>query len=206
MAKKVTIRSFGQQLANYVVGEFTKRNKKAFQQRIIAAFQRIKQEMLDEFLEHPVSVEIAGGPDATNTSKTLDGYGNLFSFIGFTEGEEPLSPIIELLNASRIEHIRDTSDGFLMKIFIPASSDIFDVTPMPWADGRSWAEGIERGISGFGRYLNIDTITSRSGAGIESQGVIRRGKFKNSPYISALIGKYAKKFEQISNTVVFTGL
>jgi hypothetical protein len=206
MAKKVTKKSFLKELTTFVVREVVKKNKRAFQQRITVAFDKIRQEMIDEFLSHPISIEIEGGPSAENSSGTLDGYGNLFSFIGFDDGTSPLEPILELLQSTRIELNRETQDGFLMKIYIPSKEDIFSVTPMPWASGRSWAEGIERGISGFGRYLNIDSNTSRSGAGIETQSVIRRGKFKNSPYISALINKYAKKFQQINNTVVLTGI
>lgn len=206
MAKKVTKKSFLKELTTFVVREVVKKNKRAFQQRITVAFDKIRQEMIDEFLSHPISIEIEGGPSAENSSGTLDGYGNLFSFIGFEEGASPLEPILELLQSTRIELNRETENGFLMKIYIPSKEDIFSVTPMPWASGRSWAEGVERGISGFGRYLNIDSSTSRSGAGIETQSVIRRGKFKNSPYISALINKYAKKFQQINNTVVLTGI
>lgn len=207
MAKKVTAKSFQKELTAFVVREVVKKNKRAFQQRITVAFDKIKQEMLEEFLAHPVSIEIEGGPDAENSSGTLDGYGNLFSFIGFNEGDSPLEPIVELLQSTRIELDRETDTGFLMKIFVPSKEDVFSVTPMPWASGRSWAEGIERGISGFGRYLNTDSVnSSRSGGGIEVQSVIRRGKFKNTPYISALINKYAKKFQQINNTVVLTGI
>ena len=207
MAKKVTTKSFQKELTAFVVREVVKKNKRAFQQRITVAFDKIKQEMLEEFLAHPVSIEIEGGPDAENSSGTLDGYGNLFSFIGFNEGDSPLEPIVELLQSTRIELDRETNTGFLMKIFVPSKEDVFSVTPMPWASGRSWAEGIERGISGFGRYLNTDSVnSSRSGGGIEVQSVIRRGKFKNTPYISALINKYAKKFQQINNTVVLTGI
>ena len=207
MAKKVTAKSFQKELTAFVVREVVKKNKRAFQQRITVAFDKIKQEMLEEFLAHPVSIEIEGGPDAENSSGTLDGYGNLFSFIGFNEGDSPLEPIVELLQSTRIELDRETNTGFLMKIFVPSKEDVFSVSPMPWASGRSWAEGIERGISGFGRYLNTDSVnSSRSGGGIEVQSVIRRGKFKNTPYISALINKYAKKFQQINNTVVLTGI
>lgn len=207
MAKKATSKSLQKELTTFVVREVVKKNKRAFQQRIVTAFNKIKKEMLEEFLAHPVSIEIEDGPDAENSSGTLDGYGNLFSFIGFNEGDAPLEPIVELLQSARIDADRETDTGFLMKIFIPSKEEIFSVTPMPWASGRSWAEGIERGISGFGRYLNTDSAnTSRSGGGIEVQSVIRSGKFKNTSYISALMNKYAKKFQQINNTVVLTGI
>jgi hypothetical protein len=162
--------------------------------------------MLEEFRNHPITVEIKAGPDAQNTSGTLNGYGNLFSFIGFDEGDNPTDPIEGLLSLSRIEYSRETKEGFLMKIYLPSKQEIFLETPMPWAKGRSWAEGIEKGISGFGRYLNKDSINSRSGTGIEVDSVIRKGKFSNVPYISALLNKYNQRFQEINKVVVISGV
>ena len=73
------------------------------------------------------------------------------------------------------------------------------LTPMPWAPGRSWARGIERGISGLGYYLKIKTDNSRSGLGIQSSRKVRKSssKFKNMQYISALLKKYKKEFENL---------
>lgn len=205
MAKKASSKSFTKQLEKFVIKETVKQNRKAFQQRIFSAFEKIKKEMIEEFLAHPVSIEILGGPNAQNTSDTLGGYGNLFSFIGFNKGDSPLEPIIDLLKSSEIEESSDTDSGFFVKIIIPSKDDIFSVTPMPWANGRSWAEGIERGISGFGQYLN-SANKGHSGAGIQVESVMRSGKFKNVQYIAALINKYTKKFKQINNTVIFTGI
>lgn len=206
MAGKITARSVEKQLQTFLGKEVSKVYGKSFQERIVTAFNKIKREMLAEFLSHPITVEIKAGPDAENSSGTLGGYGNLFSFIGFNEGDDPISNIEGLLNLSRIEYDRQTETGFLIKIFIPSKQEIFAETPMPWASGRSWAEGIEKGISGFGLYLNKDSINSRSGTGFQSNGVIRKGKFKNTPYISALLNKYSKRFQEINNTVIFSGI
>lgn len=206
MAKKVTIREFQKQFSAFISKKVTQTYSKAFQQRIITSFNKIKREMIAEFKNHPVTVEIKAGPFAENSSGTLGGYGNLFSFIGFDEGDNPTDNIEGLLNLTRIEYNRETKDGFIMTIYLPSKQEIFSETPMPWASGRSWAEGIERGISGFGQYLNIESISSRSGEGIETNSVIRRGKFKNTPYISALMNKYLKRFQQINNSVVVSGI
>lgn len=207
MAKKITVQNVRKQLAAFVTKEVTKTYSKTFQQRIITAFNKIKREMVAEFRSHPVTVEIKAGPFAENSSGTLGGYGNLFSFIGFEQGDNPTDNIEGLLNLSRIEYGRETKDGFTMRIYLPSKQEIFSETPMPWASGRSWAEGIERGISGFGQYLNIDTaVNSRSGEGIQTNGVIRKGKFKNTPYISALLNKYTKRFQEINNAIVISGI
>ena len=69
---------------------------------------------------------------------------------------------------------------------------------MPWATGRSWAKGIETGISGLGYYLLKNTDSSRSGLGIQwPRKVRKKSKFKNTQYISALIKKYEKEFKNL---------
>lgn len=201
---KASLQSLAKALSKFVVKEVVKKNKKSFETKITRAFERIKKQMIKEFLKHPVSVEILAGIQAYNSSGTLGGYGNLFTFIGFDKGSEPLNPIINILEESRIEYGIDSETGFVAKIYLPSSEQIFSETPMPWASGRSWAEGIERGISGFGQYLNTPADRSRSSEGIEIKATVRGGKFKNTTYVSALINKYSKKFEQIDKSVEIT--
>ena len=70
---------------------------------------------------------------------------------------------------------------------------------MPWAVGRSWARGIETGISGLGYYLK-KTKNSRSGLGIQTTiEQVRTGvMFKNSKYISDLINRFNKELKQLN--------
>lgn len=206
MAKKITTISLKKQLKNVLTKEIVKFYGKAFEKGIEDAFNKIKREMVEEFLNHPVTVEIKNGPYAENTSGTLEGYGNLFSFIGFDEGDNPTDVIEGLLNLSEIERGPDAKDGFVMRIYIPSKEQIFAETPLKWATGRSWAEGIERGISGFGQYLNTEAINSHSGTGIQIETKVRKGKYKKTQYISALLKKYLKKFERLEKTTVFSGI
>lgn len=206
MAIKATSRNLKKQLQTVLTREIVKYYGKTFEKRIVTAFNKIKKEMIDEFLNHPVTVEIRNGFGAENVSGTLGGYGNLFSFIGFDEGTDPTDNIQGILNLSKIERTQSGESGFTMTISIPSKEDIFKETEMPWAKGRSWAEGIERGISGFGQYLNTEAISSRSGEGVQTKAQIRKGKFKNTPYISALLRKYSKKFQQLNNVIVTSGI
>jgi hypothetical protein len=66
---------------------------------------------------------------------------------------------------------------------------------MPWASGRSWAKGIETGISGLGFLLRKEG--GRSGKAIQSKNKVRSQRFQNTQYISALIKKYKKEFNNI---------
>lgn len=73
--------------------------KKDFEREARKKFNKIKQEMIKEFLSHPVTLEIMEGPNAANISGTLGGVSNLFAFIGFDQGEQPIAPILTLLEA-----------------------------------------------------------------------------------------------------------
>ena len=165
-----------------------------------AAFQKKKNRMISEFLNDPVTKEIDMGINAKNISGTLGGgSGNLFSFIGFDAGYDPIEPIEEVLLRADFKLVKVTRRTIEFSIFIPEPRDIFAVTPMPWASGRSWAKGIETGISGLGYYLLKSTDASRSGLGVQSPRKIRKkSRFKNTQYITAFIKKYEKEFSNLA--------
>jgi hypothetical protein len=164
-----------------------------------AAFQRVKNEMIAEFLNHPVTIEIKGGIAAKNLSGTLDNITNLFSFIGFDSTSDPTGDIESMLYKTEFKFDRYTNKSIEYSVYIPDAKEIFAATPMPWASGRSWAKGIETGISGLGYYLKVDRENSRSGLGVQSPRKVRKKgvKFNNISYISALIKKYKIKFENL---------
>ena len=168
-----------------------------FEKKIKQDFAVIKSQLINEFLNHPVTKEIKDGPSASNTSNTLNGVSNLFSFIGFEDGSDPIAPILNVFQSIEITFGGEIPMGNKFNINMPRSEDIFSVTPMPWASGRSWASGIEKGISGLGHLLRSRSSLSRSGQAIQSSVKIRSGSFKNTSYISALINKYSKKFSQL---------
>jgi len=173
--------------------------RRNFEKEIKDKFKKIKNELIKEFLSDPVTIEILQGSGGTNISGTLGGVSNLFAFIGFSSGEQPISPILQSLENIQITYnkeIRKRGIGVEFDVSIPTAQDIFAITPLPWASGRSWAEGIERGLSGLGYLLRKDG--GRSGAAVQSRvNKIRSGRFQNRPYISALIKKYTKRFEDL---------
>ena len=173
--------------------------KAPFKKEIDKKFKRIKNEMIKEFLQLPVTQELMQGPDGANISGTLNGVINLFAFIGFDRGDQPILPIIDALENTSIQFSKSLNRpkiGNQYNVFLPTAEDIFRITPMPWATGRSWAQGIERGISGLGFLLRKNN-KGRSGAAIQSRVKVRGGRFKNTAYISAFIKKYRKRFEEL---------
>lgn len=137
--------------------------------RAYSNFYRAKQKFLEQFNEHPVTVELEAGstsPVSTpNISNTLDGYGNLFSFIGFTKGDNPIVPLRQLFeNQIKFRFSSFREGKWYFSISYPDWGDIEDKSKMPWEQGNSWAKAIENGMSNLSYYLNKKG--GRSGGGI----------------------------------------
>ena len=184
---------------NALLRQVPKLKRKDIEAQAKEKFKKIKAEMIKEFLDNPITQEIMAVPSGVNISGTLDGVSNLFAFIGFNEGEDPIAPILIILENVDMQYnreIRRGKPGLMFKVNLPTAEDIFAVTPLPWATGRSWAEGIERGLSGLGYLLRKNK--GRSGAAVQSRvRKVRGGKFRNSPYISSLLKKYRQRFKDL---------
>lgn len=160
-------------------------------------FEETKDKMINEFLQHPITFEINAGPYASNSSGTLNvPDGNLFTFIGFEEEQNPIEPILELLNSITIANDKD-----LIIFKFPSLDDFWEATPMPWQEGRSWAKGIESGISGLNYYLfNRDKmfVESRSGPAIQVQNKLKTGvRYRPTQYITTFLKKYRTIFTKL---------
>lgn len=173
--------------------------RKDFNDIIQDKFNIIKNQLIQEFLNHPVTQEIKAGPNASNISGTLNGKGNLFSFIGFYESDDPIQDILNILESIEVRFVKDIPSGNQFTINFPEPNEIFAATPMPWASGRSWAKGIESGISGLGYYLLRTSSESRSGEALQTSVKLTGSKFKNTKYISALLAKYKKQLINLND-------
>ena len=157
---------------------------------------RAQRMMIEEFTAHPVTREINSGPDAENISGTLGGYGNLFSFLGFYYASDPTAPIYDILTKKiNVSSVRNGENGkFIVYLNnAPNKEEIFKATPFTWLSGRSWVDGIEKGVSGLGQYIYSEAnFNTRSESGVQIKGKAGRGGFKNSPYISAILNNFRK--------------
>lgn len=180
------VRDLGNQIKN------TKKFHAAATRAIKNMEQKAKNDFLAEFDEHPITSEIEAGPDSGNISGTLNGYGNLFSFIGFDLGDSPVAELRLYLRrsikASKLKKEKGAKTKAYFTISKPDMKVIASVTPMPWEAGRSWVRSIERGISGFGYYMNTMTRRfSRSGAGIQVDRRLRSGGYVPKKYMSQML-------------------
>ncbi len=171
-------------------------------------FDPAVKQMEKDFEKDAVTRELVEGVDAVNYSKTLGDLGhregrNLYSFIGFTDGDDPLESIRERLDPEhpdgpKLKYVRGSQARnlvFQFQILAPNKGAIYSSTPMPWANGISWAERIELGIPGVTRFLNKTGLKgSRSGGGIQVKNDIRQARFNNRSYLSKIFGDFIARF------------
>ena len=164
--------------------------------------QEAKSNFIEQFEEHPVTKEIESGPEASNSSGTLNGQGNLFSFIGFERGSNPIAPVSNFLkNAFQVKKLK-TEIGkskiiINYKVSYPTQKELDSLTPMPWEPGNSWLINVEKGISGFSNYINKKFSKGRSGTGVQSQESVRSGNFKPTKYVSEIVSNFLKSVKKI---------
>jgi hypothetical protein len=80
----------------------------------------------------------------------------------------------------------------IFRVLVPSIDEFENKTPMPWAKGRSWLFGIERGISGFGYFISR-ALSGRSEGGVQADNAIRSGSFRNTSYFSKMYNGFIKR-------------
>jgi hypothetical protein len=192
MAKfKLNLKSLGKKL------EKNKKLRGQVERKVANALEVKKGEALAELVSHPVSKEIEAGASASNSSGTLGGYGNLFSFIGFNSGSAPMTPLLQLIKSSiKLDNLRKSeSKGkkifFGFKVNIPSREQIALATPMPW-EGGSWVEGVENGMSNFSYYMYKRFGGGRSGWGFQADHELRMAVFKPTQYVNKILADFRK--------------
>lgn len=187
-----------------------KRTIEPHAQRIIdRQFDQIKQEILEEFDNDPVTQEIGAGANYTGPSMVPASQGNLYSLIGFTT---PMRPVQKLRTRLRKEikkvgrlatQVLSRKVAIEQRISIPTLDSIKDDaggdSPLAWTS-RSWLDLLERGITGLPYYIFHPTRFknkdySESGTAIEAKSrdgkmhAVRSGSMPGIPYISKLLNK-----------------
>lgn len=173
----------------------------AFQERaeeiVKGNYLENKEKFMDDFNNHPVTQELEDGPTASNSSNTLNGIGNLFSYIGFYASQAPVSELRLLLEKSfSFKKKALGKRGAKFIITFPDQEAIKKNTPMPWEGGRSWVTGIEKGISGFGYYIYKKFSGGRSGEALQSSNKVRGSSFKRVKYMSEMIKNFVNNMSK----------
>jgi hypothetical protein len=163
---------------------------------------------MDEFEKHKITQELEAGANASNMSGTLGGYGNLFSFMGFSSGSEnPISKLRRILSkgfefkkgsskSNKVNGIRTFTFSFPDRDYIESKSSL----SLKFETGRNWVIALERGISGFSNYMHKKFPSGRSGMGLQIGRTISKGRIKSSysptPYRTIFERKFTKEINK----------
>ena len=165
---KINLASINKKVSN------SKKFLRASDQNAQKKFDLELKRMLEDFNQNPITVELEN-PSLGNVSDTLGALNvNLFNFIGFYAGDNPVSDLRNLLlqttTLSKQKSVKliGRKPRIEYRVNTPNSTAIKSVTKMPWSS-KSWAFAVETGgISGFNYFLNVKSRSSRSGKGIQA--------------------------------------
>mgnify|MGYP003126402593 CR=1 FL=1 len=176
--------------------------------------ENAKRMMVEDFDNHPVSMEIKAGPNAGNSSGTLGGYGNLYTFIGFRSSARPIEAIASLIQRQTYlirrgskpqvkgrNLVRNYSINYMNEKEISSIS----AAQKPWESG-SWIDGIEKGLSSFGYYMYKNFEEGRSGKGLQakkggkaggSPQKVRTSSFSPMAYVTQIVNNFRRNIRTI---------
>lgn len=182
--------------------------------RINSKLNKMEADARKMFESDPVTKEIEGGVEASNLSGRLNGYGNLFTFIGFFVEDRPIDSLRRILfeevdydNEKHLSVRKYSVNGQFITYKIKVSGyglpDIYNheelLFPDKWADG-TWVEALEDGVSGFEYYMNSTGILdgrSRSTEGIQIKNRLREGEMKADAYLSKIYKLYESRLRNL---------
>ena len=108
----------------------------------------------------------ADSPGINYPGGPLGGIGNLFSFLGFRDSDDPADALrnilIKYIVLLKNYRVKASSKGIIYthRVKMPEMDEIYKRTPMRWTS-RSWIKAVEFGVSG----LNIVPTGYRQSAG-----------------------------------------
>jgi hypothetical protein len=163
-------------------------------------FESGLNQLVSEIEADPVSQEINAG-NAVVKSKFIKGgdkYGaNLFSFIGFEAGSEPVKELVGYIKKSfRIDLFKVKKDGnrYNFQASFPSEGDVKSAFLLEWMN-RSWITAIERGVSGAINYIR-KLGEGRSGGGVQIEGEMDKSFIPKRDYFAK---KYRDFIRRIKN-------
>ncbi len=161
-------------------------------------FQRAKRKALQDFDNHPVTIELRNGPSSFAVTGATNGYGNLFAFLGFSVGTDPTENLRQLLESCQIH--RGVLNGKVWKFSydVPTKRAIAVNSPMPWETGNSFVEEIEAGTVSNLSYFLFQKFNSpepsESSMGIQSKYEVNQDlSFQKTPYLTEILKNFRER-------------
>lgn len=154
---------------------------------------------------HPVTLELRAGADSDKPSTYINyggsrGQGNLFTFLGFYAGSDPLSSLDNMMYRKIIVPSSSPKKlAYNFTIRIPTIEEAEDRTQnLPWTDA-SWVQLIEGGLpNNIMHYVVFPegSNSSRSTKALQIEGMDLSSDFGPVSYISELVNKFNEELSK----------
>lgn len=166
------------------------------QEKVVLATELAQEDLLQAFDNHPANIELKNG--VTRSSQFISGLGDLYSFIGFDAGDDPVGKLRSVFAKPMKAGVKKyfPNGDIQFEILYPNPEAIMAASKMPWAEGLSWAEGLEEGIPGIASYISV-TGVGRSDGGVQISAETAKS-FKTSPYLTFFYQTFAKSLNSIN--------
>lgn len=174
-------------------------------------FKEEKERLMDLIDKHRISQELNEGVKGSSNIAALDDVeGDLYSFLGFPDGFDPVENLKKTVSRQvRLDSnkLRNKTRRKVYFIIVPSLDDVAVQTPMKYLSGRSWLSSIEEGISGLSHYISrtfaegskkfkkTNFEKSRSGGGLQVKGIIRKKYYRPQKYYTNIIERWLGRFE-----------
>lgn len=162
-------------------------------------FFRAHQALMKDFFSHKITQELKAGNSASNISDTLNGEGNLFSFLGFFAGQDPTLELEELFSRINLGSPLVRRNSIIFNIEnLPQRKDIIGATRMNWGSGASWAFAVETGSfngdAALSHFIFKTWNSGRSKAGFQVKDYsYSEDQFSPKPYITEILDNFQER-------------
>lgn len=171
---------------------------KTIPRKLLSSLREIKKQHIKSVIEDPICAELKSG--ANGGSQFIQD-GNLFSFFGFKEGDDPVGDLEKYLSRNISFSVGSAYKNFTLSSLVryPSFSNFeqSSTLALPWGAG-SWPVRIEKGLPNLGKFLSIQP-KGRSGGGIQVKNELNQQDWTGIPFIS----KHKRNFIRRVNNIKF---
>lgn len=154
-----------------------------------------KDKLLNNLDKNDISIELSVEDPESHIPSLMLEYGNLFSYLGFNQGDQPYSKLRNYMSNSikiskKLEIKKVTNDRlyYTYSVSLPSEDQIYKKTKLPWQKNNSWVRIVEKtGLDNFGHFLftiEKELKKSRSTTGLQIKQKLNDSKnLDPSPYV-----------------------
>lgn len=150
-----------------------------------------RRRFMVNFDNHAVTkeIEIGRNDPGVDVSGPTKGYGNLWGFLGFDVGTNPVADLRQyLVNSMHLNEGNFRNGMWTFRVMAPSDQEVYAETVIS-RYGKSWVETVEDGTTDLSYFLSRRGAGESEG-GIQADWVIEERSLEKRPYVSDLMDNF----------------